>query len=158
MIIIKYGNNLSPKHCWNNFTLTQAVNIWEQNDNRMPKNAEMWLGNKKLINTNFQRGNVGWGTKINLMINGPGGDPNFGERFRRQCNKNKWCETNKWNTNDAIYYGDAVISRKLIQEMIIEAKEYSTRDKKRQKDVTNECLQIIDYIGKRIGEVDPIKL
>jgi hypothetical protein len=64
---------------------------------------------------------------------------------------------NKWYINDAIYYGDAVINRELVQGIIVRAVEHSPIDKKRLKDVMYECLQIIDYIGKRIGEVELIK-
>jgi hypothetical protein len=75
MKIITYGGKMSPKHCWNNFTLTQAINIWEQNDDRMPRNAEIWLGNKKLLITDFPIANLEWEARINLIIKGDGGSP-----------------------------------------------------------------------------------
>jgi hypothetical protein len=36
-----YGGKMSPKHCWKNFSLKQAINIWEGYDDRMPRNAEI---------------------------------------------------------------------------------------------------------------------
>jgi hypothetical protein len=65
MIIITYGGKMSPKHCWKKISLKQAINIWEQNDNRMPRNAEIWLGNKKLLMTDFPIENLKWGERIN---------------------------------------------------------------------------------------------
>jgi hypothetical protein len=70
MTIITYGGEMSPNHCWNNFTLKQAINKWEQNDDRMPRNAEICLGNKKLLMTDFPIANLEWGARINLMIKG----------------------------------------------------------------------------------------
>jgi hypothetical protein len=38
--------------------LKQAISLWEQSDDKMPRNAEIWLGNKKMIMTNFPVANL----------------------------------------------------------------------------------------------------
>jgi hypothetical protein len=42
MIILTYGGRMSPKHCWKNFTLKQALTIWKKADDRIPKEANTW--------------------------------------------------------------------------------------------------------------------
>jgi hypothetical protein len=40
MIILLYQGKMSPKHCWNFNTLEQALEIWRNLDERIPKEAE----------------------------------------------------------------------------------------------------------------------
>jgi hypothetical protein len=43
MIILLYQGKMSPKHCWNFNTLEQAFKIWRNLDERIPKEAEIWI-------------------------------------------------------------------------------------------------------------------
>jgi hypothetical protein len=162
MIIITYGGKMSLKHCWNNFTLKQAINTWEQNDNRMPRNAEIWLGNKKLTMTDCPVINLKWSERINLMIKGDGGDPE--EEVRKQVlelfyemtsEEKKWLEENAWNSNEKIFYKGDLVKRDWFQRRIRYTANAATVDK--LKLVAEEFLQLVEYIGNKIERVEITK-
>jgi hypothetical protein len=64
MVILTYGGRMPPKHCWSNYTLEQALTIWSNFDERIPKNAEIWWGNRKITMKQFPISNMAWNTKI----------------------------------------------------------------------------------------------
>jgi hypothetical protein len=129
MIILTYGGRMSPKHCSENFTLEQALTYWRNSDNRIPKEAEIWWGNKKITTKQFLIANMAWNTKINLMIKGDGGDPKT-ESLRAQAWKyfenevvyyTKFKRLNKWNRNTIfVNWKNQAYSRKKLLGKILE--------------------------------------
>jgi hypothetical protein len=71
-ILLTYGGKLSPKHCWNNLTLEQALNLWKSLDERIPHKYEVWIGNRKMTNLHFLISNLNQNERINLFIKGEG--------------------------------------------------------------------------------------
>jgi hypothetical protein len=167
MIILIYGRIMSPKHCWNNYTLEQALKIWSNFDNRIPKDAEAWWGNRKLTTKQFLISNMAWNTKINLMIKGEGGDPGNKER-RIQAWKEfdhieksyvMYNRLNKWNRDNIFVNRDRPVilrGESIRINFGIDARNL-TEDKERLALVTKECLDIIKSIEKKIDYVNIMK-
>jgi hypothetical protein len=90
----------------------------------MSRNAEIWLGNKKLLMTDFPIENLKWGERINLMIKGDGGDP---EEIRRMAwefffklaeIERKWQKENAWNWNEKIHFKGTMVKRDYLQKKL----------------------------------------
>jgi hypothetical protein len=136
----------------------------EQNEDRMPRNAEIWLGYNKLLMTDFPIVNLKWGEKINLMIKGDGGDP-LEEKsievlaifYKKANEEKKWLEENAWNSNEKILHEDKLFKRDWYLKNLLIFANFLTEDKNKLKLVTKECLQLIKYIGSKIEEVEVIK-
>jgi hypothetical protein len=76
-IILTQGNFLSSKYTWSEFSFIEAIAVWKQTRNMKPSCDGIWIGNKKIIDLNFNIDNLKWGTIICLSINGCGSEPNY---------------------------------------------------------------------------------
>jgi hypothetical protein len=85
----------------------------------MPRNAEIWLGNKKLLVTDFPIENLKLGERINLMIKG---DPEENRRmawktfYKAADIERKWLKENAWNSNKKIYFKGLMVKRDNLQK------------------------------------------
>jgi hypothetical protein len=171
MIILTYGGRMSPKHCWKNFTLEQALSIWRNTDDKIPKQAETWWGNKKLTSEEILIANLPWNTRINLMIRGEGGeggDPNCHKESNENAvelwrlfevmteNFKEYSFKDKWNIGKVFMYTGNFVYTKTFQKAQMELAGALINDKEKMAQVTKECLDIIKFIEKKIGFVDTI--
>jgi hypothetical protein len=166
MIILTYGGRMSPKHCWKNFTIEQALTIWRKTDDRIPKEADTWWGNKKLSPGEILIANLPWNTRINLMIKGEGGDPDtetmiiawnsFSKLIQRLIYFDK-CD--KWNRSKTMDNGRemAFIDLKQTWDWLRDVKEFLIVDGKKFEIVTKECFDIMKLIEKKINYVNNTK-
>jgi hypothetical protein len=161
MIILTYGGRMSPKHCWKNFTLEQALTIWRKTDERIPKEADIWWGNKKLSSEEILLANLQWNTKINLIIKGEGGDPDPDQKWRirgwelfetEPRNLERYKKIDKWNRDETFWNKGRgnFYSREMIQINFKELRKALTMDKEKFKLVTKECFDIMKLIEKKI--------
>jgi hypothetical protein len=167
MIIITYGGRMSPKHCWNNFSFEQAIEIWRSYDDRMPKNAEIWLDHKKMTMTQFPISDLKWNSRINLLIKREGGDPNqktmmikgwWDDFFKMAKSYDEVKRNNIWR-RDEVYMNRYRNSFNLntITKAMKWDEDKLTIGTNRLKIVTEECFQLISYIVDRIGNINSIK-
>jgi hypothetical protein len=126
----------------------------------MPRNAEIWLDNKKLLMTDFPIENLKWGERINLMIKGDGGDTREirGSGWRLFYEyadvERKWLKENEWNSNEKIMFIRTMVKRDYWQEKVQLLAKKIIGDMGKMKLVLEECLHLINFIGSKIEEVE----
>jgi hypothetical protein len=166
MIILIYGGRMSPKHDWSNYSLEQALEIWGKFDEKIPKEAEIWMGNRKIIAKQFRISNLAWNARINLMIKGDGGNPDFvirkriqiWERFYEYMNMQKRIRRDDiWNRDHFLIIRTMQLGHwNLFREQYQVCANTLTNDKERLLLVTRECLEIITHIEAKIEKVQYI--
>jgi hypothetical protein len=139
----------------------------ENNDERIPRNAEIWLRNRRITMSQFPVSNLAWNARINLMMKGEGGDPNYTiERRKLQWQEfthleglyNKTKVYNIWN-REVLMLNKTLRIVKLEEYDDLFGKQASVliEDYNRLRIVTDECLQLIDHIGNKIRNINSIK-
>jgi hypothetical protein len=66
----------------------------------------------------------------------------------------KWLKENAWNSNEKILYKGEMVKRGYLQKNLQELAGICIVDISKTKLVLDECLQLIKFIGNKIGEVE----
>jgi hypothetical protein len=69
----------------------------------------------------------------------------------------KWLAENTWNSNERITFQGMMVKRDHFQDAIQFTAKIATVDRNKLNLVTEECLQLIEYIGNKIEKVEVIK-
>jgi predicted AlkP superfamily phosphohydrolase/phosphomutase len=113
--------------------------------------------------TDFPVANLKWGEMLNLMIKGDGGDPDIKREdiwtvfYKRAREEKEWLEENAWNSNEKIIFAYKLQKRDWFLKNLIVFANHLTDDRNKLKLVTEECMQLINYIGNKIEKVEVIK-